>query len=214
MVAGGRCNTVRILSLYMRAKPGYEQCARETSRARAGTPDAFAKFGFVDPVPDAEYILVLAYADRAPAYLRPRVLVWRRDAGKLVTNEGEDKVLPDAVRDAFAEAEDPLAAGKVEGVLPDGAADALVEEEVVSRGQEARRRVQVRPEGPEGLDGSKGGDLLDALLVVGNFVARRALLTEPENPSVRGTGWSSPSRMRGLVVGRRKDVRTCCGGDG
>lgn len=51
----------------------------------------------------------------------------RRDAGELVTNEGKDEVLPDAVRDAFAEAEDPLAAWEVEGVLPDGAADALVE---------------------------------------------------------------------------------------
>jgi hypothetical protein len=108
MVAGGRCNTVRILSLYMRAKPGHEQSARET---RTDTPDAFAQFGFIGTVPDAEYILVLAHTDRTPAELRPRVLVRRRDACELVTNEGEDEVLPDAVRDAFAEAEDPLATG-------------------------------------------------------------------------------------------------------
>ena len=46
--------------------------------------------------------------------------------------------------------------------------------------------MQVRPEGPEGLYRSKGGDLLDALFVVGDFVTWRALLAEPENPSVRG----------------------------
>ncbi len=132
--------------------------------------------------------------------------MWRRDRGELVTNEGEDEVLPYAVRDAFAKAEDPLAAGEVEGVLPDGAADVLVEEEVVGRGQEGRGRVQVRPEGPEGLDGNKGRDLLDALLVVGDLVTRRALLAEPEDPSVRGAGWSSPGRTHGPVV------RTCCGG--
>ena len=85
-----------------------------------------------------------------------------------------------------------------------------MEEEVVSRGQEARRRVQVRPEGPEGLDGSKGGDLLDALLVAGDFIAWRALLAEPEDPSVRGARRSSPGRTQG----RSLDVRTCCGGDG
>ena len=111
MVVGGRCNTVRILSLYMRAKPRYEESARETSHGRADTPDAFPQFGFIDTIPYAEYILILAHADRAPAYLRPCVLMRRRDGGELVTDEGEDEVLPDAVCDAFAEAEDPLATG-------------------------------------------------------------------------------------------------------
>lgn len=74
MVVDGRCNTMRILSLYMRVKHEYEQ--RETT----DRPDAFAQFGFIDTVPDTEYILILPHADRAPAYLWPPVLVGRRDA--------------------------------------------------------------------------------------------------------------------------------------
>ena len=85
--------------------------SRVRARARANTPDAFAQFGLIGTVPDAEYILVLAHANRTPAHLRPRVLMRRRDASELVTDEGKDEVLPDAVRDAFAEAEDPLATG-------------------------------------------------------------------------------------------------------
>ena len=85
-----------------------------------------------------------------------------------------------------------------------------MEEEIVSRGEEGRGRVEVGPEGPEGLDGSESGDLLDALFVVGDLVTRRALLAEPENPSVRGARRSSPGRTQG----RSLDVRTCCGGDG
>ena len=80
----------------------------------------------------------------------------RGDAGELVANEGEHKVFPDAIRDTFTEAEDPLATGEVEWIFPHGAADALVEEEVVRRGQEGRGRMEVRPEGPERLDGGKG----------------------------------------------------------
>ena len=72
----------------------------------------------------------------------------------------------------------------------------------------------MRPERPEGLDGSKGGDLFDALFVVGDFVTRRALLAEPEDPSVWGMGLSSPGRIGQSVVEWRKDVRTCCEGDG
>ena len=73
------------------------------SKETTDTPDAFAQFEFIGTVPDAEYILILAHADRAPTYLRPCILVGRRDDGKLVANEGEDEVLPDAVRDALAE---------------------------------------------------------------------------------------------------------------
>jgi hypothetical protein len=39
--------------------------------------------------------------------------VRRRDAGELVANEGEYEILPDAICDALAEAEDPLSTGKV-----------------------------------------------------------------------------------------------------
>jgi hypothetical protein len=59
-----------------------------------------------------------------------------------------------------------------------------VEEKVVRRRQQGRGRMKVCPEGPEGLDRGKGGDLLDALFVVGDFISRRALLAEPEDPSV------------------------------
>lgn len=120
----------------------------------------------------------------------------RSDAGELVANKGENDVLPDAIGDALAEAEDPLPAGEVERVLPHGAADALVEEEVVRRGEEGRGRMEVRPEGPEGLDRGKGGYLLDALLVVGDLIPWRALLAEPEDPSVCA-GQSPRHRTRG-----------------
>ena len=46
--------------------------------------------------------------------------------------------------------------------------------------------MKVRPEGPEGLYRGKGGYLLDALFVVHNFISWRALLAEPEDPSVCG----------------------------
>ena len=158
--------------------------------AYADAPDALTQFGFVKTVPNAEYILVLAHANRAPANLWPFVLVRRRDARELVADESEDEVLPDAIRDALAKAKNPLAAGEVEGVLPDGATDALVEEEVVGRREEGRGRVEVCPEGPERLDRGKGGNFLDALLVVGNFISRRALLAEPEDPSMCAGGSS------------------------
>ena len=62
-----------------------------------------------------------------------------------------------------------------------------MEEEVVRRWEEGRGRMEVRPEGPERLDRGKGGDLFDALFVVRDLISRRALLAEPEDPSV-GTG--------------------------
>ena len=120
----------------------------------------------------------------------------RSDAGELVANKGENDVFPDAIGDALAEAEDPLPAGEVERVLPHGAADALMEEEVVRRGEEGRGWMEVRPEGPEGLDRGKGGYLLDALLVVGDLIPWRALLAEPEDPSVCA-GQSPRHRTRG-----------------
>lgn len=118
------------------------------------------------------------------------------DASKLVTDEGEDEVLPDAIGDALSEAEDPLSAGKVEGVFPYWAADALMEEEVVRRREEGRGWVEVSPEGPEGLDGRKGRDLLDALFIVRDLVSWRALLAEPEDPSVFREGGGQSSRRR------------------
>ena len=58
------------------------------------------------------------------------------DGGELVTNECEDKILLYAVHDTLVEVEDLLATREVEWVLPDGVADAQVEEEVVGRRQE------------------------------------------------------------------------------
>ena len=105
------------------------------------TPDAFAQFGFIDTVPYAEYILILAYADRTPTYLRPRILMRLCYARKLVANECKHEVLPYTIRDALPEAQDPLSAWQIKRVFPDGAADALVEEEVVGRWEECRGRV-------------------------------------------------------------------------
>ena len=108
----------------------------------------------------------------------------RCDAGELVANESEDEVLPDAICDALAEAQDPLSTWEVKRVLPYGAADALMEEEVVCRGEESRWRMEVRPERPEGLYRGKSGYLLDALFVVRDFISWRALLAEPKHPPV------------------------------
>jgi hypothetical protein len=86
-----------------------------------------------------------------------------------------------------------------------------VEEEIVSRWEEGRWRVEVCPEGPKGLDGSKSGDLLDALFVVGDLIARRALLAEPENPSVREEkGWSDARVGRWMAEGRTYVLRRGC----
>lgn len=68
---------------------------------------------------------------------------------KLVADDGEDEVFPEAVSDALLEANDPFASGDVERVLPDGATDAGVEEQVIGGGLEGRRRGEVCPEGPE-----------------------------------------------------------------
>ena len=203
IVDGGRCNTARILSLLKIPSP-----TRQWS-ACPNAPDTLAQLGFIDTIPDAEDVLALTHANRTPTYLRPFVLVRRRDASELVADESEDEVLPDAIRDALAEAEDPFPAGKVEGVLPDGAADALVEEEVVRRREEGRGRMEVRPEGPEGLDRGKGGDLLDALFVVGDLVSRRALLAEPEDPSVGRASHHGVGRADSLDrVWQREEGRT------
>jgi hypothetical protein len=110
--------------------------------------------------------------------------VRRCDPCELVANKGENEVLPDTICDALSKAKDPLSAGEVERILPYRAADALVEEEVVGCGQEGRGRMEVGPEGPKGLDRGKGGYLLDALFIVGDFISWRALLAEPEDPSV------------------------------
>ena len=67
------------------------------------------------------------HANRAPSYLRLFVVLRRCDASKLVADGSEDEVLPDAIGDAFAKAEDPLSAGEVEGVFPYGATDTLVD---------------------------------------------------------------------------------------
>lgn len=162
---------------------------------RGNAPDTLAQLRFIHTVPDAEDVLVLTHANRTPAYLRPLVIVWRHDAGKLVADESENEVLPDAIGDALAEADDPLSAGEVEGVFPYGATDALVEEEVVRCREEGRGWMEVSPEGPEGLDGRKCRDLLDALFIVRDLVSWRALLAEPEDPSVfRGSGRESSRR--------------------
>lgn len=121
-------------------------------------------------VPDGDDVLVLTHTNRAPADFGPLALrcgpvllaparlravgrrVSSRALGELVANDSEDEVLPKAVRNALAETDYPLAAGEVKRVLPDGTADARVEEEIVSGGKEGGRRVEVCPEGPEGLD--------------------------------------------------------------
>ena len=100
----------------------------------------------IHTVPNAEDVLVRTHANRAPAYLRPSDIVWRCDTGKLVADESEDEVLPDAIGDAFAKAENRLSAREVEGVFPHGATDALVEEEVVCRREEGRGWMEVGPE--------------------------------------------------------------------
>jgi hypothetical protein len=170
--------------------------------------------GFINAIPNTKNVLALTHADRAPTYLRPLVLVRRCDASELIANESEDEVLPDAIGDALAEAQDPLPTGKVKRVLPYGATDALMEEEVVCRGEESRGRMEVCPEGPEGLYRGKGGYLLDALFVVRNFISWRALLTEPEHPSVC-RAIITTLFVRALIDCReRRDVRTCYGGDG
>ena len=84
----------------------------------------------------------------------------RCGAGELVTNQSEDEVLPDVVCNALAEAQNPLSTREVKRVLPYWAADALMKEEVVCRREESRWRMEVRPEGPEGLYRGKGGNLL------------------------------------------------------
>jgi len=149
--------------------------------------------------------------------------VRRRDASKLVTDESENEVLPDAIGDALSEAEDPLSAGEVEGVFPYGATDALVEEEVVRRREEGRGWMEVSPEGPEGLDGRKGRDLLDTFFIVRDLVSWRTLLAEPEDPSVfrggagqssrRRTRWFSmyPLEGRGTYVRATEGVNGQCG---
>ena len=58
-------------------------------------------------------------------------------ASELVTNQSEDKVLPDAVCDALAEAQNPLSTGEVKRVFPYWAVDALMKEEVVCRWEES-----------------------------------------------------------------------------
>ena len=140
----------------------------------------------------------------------------RHDAGKLVADESENEVLPDAVGDALAEAEDPLSAREVEGVFPYGTTDALVEEEVVRCREEGRGWMEVGPEGPEGLDGRKCRDLLDTLFIVRDLVSWRALLAEPEDPSVfRGSGTiitASHALVLDVSTRGKRDVRTCYGG--
>jgi hypothetical protein len=69
----------------------------------------------------------------------------------LVANEGKDEVLPDAICNALAEAQNPLSTGVY------WTTDALMEEEVVYRGEESRGWMEVRPEGPEGFYRGKGG---------------------------------------------------------
>jgi hypothetical protein len=137
--------------------------------------------------------------------------VRRRDARELVANKGENEVLPDAICDALAEAKDPLPAGEVQWILPYGTADALMEEEVVGCGQESRGRMEVRPEGPERLDRGKGGYLLDALFIVCDLISWRALLAEPEDPSVCGavttTSYARVSIGRQVKEGRTYVLR-------
>jgi hypothetical protein len=135
-----------------------------------------------------------------------------RDARKLVANKCEHEVLPYTIPDALAKAHDPLATRQVERVFPYRAAHALVEEEVVGRREECRGRVQVRPEGPERLYGCKGGDLLDALLVVGDLVTGGALLAEPENPSVWGSRGGRWTAEGGTYVLRRGWIIDAAGG--
>jgi hypothetical protein len=162
------------------------------------------------PIPNAHDVLALPHADRAPAHLRPLLAVLprallRRAPVELVAHDRKHEVLPNTVRDALSEADDPLPTSNVHRVLPDGPAHALVEEEIVRCRLEHRGRVDMRPEGPKGLylrdilrvsnhlarrdeeiaHRGEGCDLLDPFLVIGNFVTWRALLAEPEDPSAR-----------------------------
>ena len=78
-------------------------------------------------IPERNDVLVLPNADGTPAHLRP-VPVCRVNSGRirrvddtleLIPNDRKDEVLPQAVRDALAEADNPLAARQVQGVFPD-----------------------------------------------------------------------------------------------
>jgi hypothetical protein len=184
MVDGGKCNTTRILSLFHAPTPTKQTSACGGRSDLGNVPDSFTQFRFIDTIPDAKDVLALTHANRTTTYLRPLVFVRRRDTGELIANECEDEILPDTIRDALAETEDPLPTGEVERILPYRTTDALVEEEVVRRREEGRGRMKVRPEGPERLYGRKSGDFFDALFVVRDLVSWRALLAEPEDPSV------------------------------
>lgn len=71
---------------------------------------------------------------------------------ELVADDGHDEVLPETVRDALFEADDPLPALDVQRVFPHRPAHARVEEQVVRRRLQRRRRHEVCPERPERLD--------------------------------------------------------------
>ena len=58
-----------------------------------------------------------------------------------------------------------------------------MEEEVVCCGLESGGGLEVREEGPEGLDGGKGGYLLDTTFII-DGLARCTLLPEPKHPSI------------------------------
>ena len=134
IVVKGRFSTLRIVSLEVRQTLSAHD---RTIASRTGHAlDLFLRLGTrVVSVPQRYDVLVLPHANRAPAdfgelpvgvcvRLRPGRFPRVYHAVELVPNHGEDEVFPEAVRDAFAETDDPFAAREVQRVLPDRPANA------------------------------------------------------------------------------------------
>jgi hypothetical protein len=67
----------------------------------------------------------------------------------LVSNDAKDKVLPDAIGNAFFKSNYPFTSGKVKRVFPDWSAHTGVEEEVVGRWYESGWGRKMSPQGPK-----------------------------------------------------------------
>lgn len=72
--------------------------------------------------------------------------------GELVTNHGQEKVLPVPIGNALLQANDPFATALVRLILPHGA-DALLEDVIIRYRRQEGGALQVRIDAPEALRG-------------------------------------------------------------
>jgi hypothetical protein len=170
LVSGGNDKTRLMVSLGRQSA-----CIRHGVREEGALPNLENPLS-LGPSPDADDVLAVPDTEHNAANLLTGL-------AELVTNDGEQQILPVAVRNALPQAHDPLASVLVLLVLPYWA-NALFEEMVIRDQGKCRGPLQVLVYRKEVLCRIARGDRVQCLFVFNEPIRLRNGRAKPKDPAV------------------------------